>query len=45
MFYTTHKWNTSDRTWLQYPKEIMGPLTTLEDSKPDTCIILVNTYC
>lgn len=23
----------------------MGPLTTLEDSKPDTCIILVNTYC
>jgi len=45
MFYSLHKWKMADRTWVDYPSEVMGPLTTLEETKPSTCIIIVKQYC
>jgi hypothetical protein len=41
MYFTAHKWKMADRTWVEYPKEVMNELTTLEETKPSTCIILV----
>lgn len=45
MFYSLHKWKMADRTWVDYPAEVMNALTTLEETKPSTCIILVKQYC
>jgi len=41
LYFSVHKWKMSARSWVDYPKEIMNELTTLEETKPATCIILV----
>lgn len=45
IFFTITPWKMTDRTWAEYPKDVMNALTTLEDLKPPTCIIVVSKYC
>lgn len=45
MFYTIDKWKMSQRQWVEYPDEVLNPLTTLEETKAATCIIITSQYC
>jgi len=45
MFVTSGPWKMNERQWTTYPEEIMLPLTTIEETKAPTCIIIVEQYC
>jgi hypothetical protein len=45
MFYSLHKWKAAERSWADYPTDVMNELTTLEETKPATCITIVSEYC
>lgn len=41
LYFTEHQWVMQNREWFRYPVEVMNRLTTLEETKAPTCIILV----
>jgi hypothetical protein len=36
-----NKWKAAERLWDDYPSDMMTPLTTLEETKPATCVVIV----
>lgn len=45
MYVTSATWKMNERQWEEYPSEVMLPLTTLEETKAPTCVIIVEQYC
>lgn len=41
MYVTSGGWKMNERAWETYPENVMLPLTTLEETKAPTCIIIV----